>query len=390
MGDGDGHAKRRLVAGVEVSPLSLGGALLGLQEGPAILRLARASGIKLVDTSSAYGPSEKTIGASPHEFVVATKFGNPCELNGGRHDYSVAHARACLEQSASALGGKRIACLQLHSPPEWPSPVANRELVAALNGWVREGAIGGWGASVHTVNGGQIMLDAGATMLQVPYSVLQQEHAPLLAVAMLRGAGVLAQSALCQGWLTDAGVAAARLLLHAPARFAPERIRCHAHGGRVVAFRELLRRVLAMHALARDHAMTISELALRFVVHSPGATSALVQVRSPRGARAPTVRGPSLSAPPLSAGALGDAARGARRARRERAAAAGVPRRARRDGRRAERRRHGARARRGRARVALGRADAAALRRGRRAARRARAQLRRARRARARRRRRRR
>ena len=165
------------------------------------------------------------------------------------------------------------------------------------------------------------MLDAGATMLQVPYSVLQQEHAPLLAVAMLRGAGVLAQSALCQ-WLTD-GAAAARLLLHAPARFAPERIRCHAHGGASCPASSSA--ACSLHALARDHAMTISELALRFVVHSPGATSALVQVL-PARARAPTVRGPSLSAPPLSAGALGDAARGARRARRAAAAAGATPR----------------------------------------------------------------
>ena len=276
----------RSLAGTPVAAVSLGGAMLGgvpEHEARAILQLAAERGVRLVDTSSAYGDSERRIGAAAAPgLAVATKFGNPCALNGHTHDYSVAHARACLQQSVSALGGKRIACLQLHSPPEWPSPVANRELVAALNGWVREGAIGGWGASVHTVNGGQILLSAGASMLQVPYSVLQQEHAPLLAMAMLRGAGVLVQSALCQGWLTDAGARAARRAPRAARHRVAVRVAL-APGcgdtGRSTC--ELLRRVVAATSARAHHPRGgIAELALRFAAHAPGATSALAQVSS--------------------------------------------------------------------------------------------------------------
>ena len=58
------------------------------------------------------------------------------------------------------------------------------------------GAIGGWGASVHSVHGGQVALQAGADMLQVPYSCLQQENLPLLVICGLRRTGVLVQSAV--------------------------------------------------------------------------------------------------------------------------------------------------------------------------------------------------
>ena len=37
-----------------------------------------------------------------------------------------------------------------------------------LESFKASGAIGGWGASVHSVNGGQVVLQAGADMLQVP------------------------------------------------------------------------------------------------------------------------------------------------------------------------------------------------------------------------------
>ena len=65
---------RTLAPGVVVSPLSLGGALLGAAdaaEAAAILRVAVASGIALVDTSSAYGASEMVVKPSLHSANVA-------------------------------------------------------------------------------------------------------------------------------------------------------------------------------------------------------------------------------------------------------------------------------------------------------------------------------
>ena len=85
---------RTLFAGFDVSALTLGGAALGAidaEEAQAILGVAAAAGITLVDTSSAYGASEAIIGHSAAELSVATKFGNPCGLNDHKHDYSVAH-----------------------------------------------------------------------------------------------------------------------------------------------------------------------------------------------------------------------------------------------------------------------------------------------------------
>mgnify|MGYP003319806450 CR=1 FL=1 len=72
-------------------------------------------------------------------------------------------------------------------------------IVDVLTSLKASGTIGGWGASVHSVRGGQIVLSAGADMLQVPFSILQQEHAALLAQCAVLRKGVLVQSALCQG-----------------------------------------------------------------------------------------------------------------------------------------------------------------------------------------------
>ena len=106
--------RRSRAPGVVVSPLSLGGALLGAAdaaEAAAILRVAvapvRGDDPALVAdgrAGSAYAPAaEERIGESPHDsLVVATKFGNPCELNGHTHDYSVGWLRGCLFQFANA------------------------------------------------------------------------------------------------------------------------------------------------------------------------------------------------------------------------------------------------------------------------------------------------
>ena len=269
---------RRLYEGFSVPALSLGGALLGGLPGhevAAILRLAAKAGMRLVDTSSAYGKSEAVIGAAAVEMSVATKFGNPCGLNGHTHDYSPSHCAQALYNSLAQLQGKKIACLQLHSPPEAPSPLTPA-LVDLLNTLRGAGKFGSWGASVHTVNGGAIALSAGAQMLQMPYNLLQQENAALLAMCAVRGVGVLVQSCLCQGWLTDAGLTAARLLLSVPHRVTSTIL---VHGASVDLL-AMLQRVLALGEIARSHGLSLSSMAMRFALHTVGVSSLLVQVRT--------------------------------------------------------------------------------------------------------------
>jgi hypothetical protein len=66
--------------------------------------------------------------------------------------------------------------------------------------------------------------------LQVPFNLLQQETAALLATCAVHGVGTLVQSSLCQGWLTEQGVLAARLLLSQPHRVPPTVANDHGHG----------------------------------------------------------------------------------------------------------------------------------------------------------------
>ena len=88
---------------------------------------------------------------------------------------------------------------------------------------------------------------------------------------------MLVQSALCQGWLTDVGVAAARLLLAA----GPRRVPRHAPTAYPsIDFHAMLRAILRLDSIAARLRCTITALALRYVVHAPGCTSALVQART--------------------------------------------------------------------------------------------------------------
>ena len=57
-------------------------------EGKRLVEEARAAGMNLVDTSSAYGLSEYVIGtAACDDLLVASKFGNPTHQNPA-HDWS--------------------------------------------------------------------------------------------------------------------------------------------------------------------------------------------------------------------------------------------------------------------------------------------------------------
>ena len=208
-GGSPAHAALRR-AGDAVAAVSLGGATLGDGEGARILEAACRAGVALVDTSDAYGHSEFVVGLASCGVAVATKYGNPCARNGYAHDWSVAAGRAALDASRAALRGKRLALYQLHSPPaDAVTPAVAQVLEAA----VTAGEIGGWGASVHSFECGRRCVALGCDALQVPFNVLQQEHAALIDGCRSAGVGVLAQSVLAQGWLTTQGVGVARALL---------------------------------------------------------------------------------------------------------------------------------------------------------------------------------
>ena len=275
---------RRLLrrAGDAVAAVSLGGATLGDGEGARILEAACRAGVALVDTSDAYGHSEFVVGLASCGVAVATKYGNPCARNGYAHDWSVAAGRAALDASRAALRGKRLALYQLHSPPaDAVTPAVAQVLEAA----VTAGEIGGWGASVHSFECGRRCVALGCDALQVPFNVLQQEHAALIDGCRSAGVGVLAQSVLAQGWLTTQGVGVARALLAGRADLLPREVGAGGDGRARVPFRELLRRVAAFGGIADACGSRPQDVAIRFAAHAPGIASALVQVTSHRQLR---------------------------------------------------------------------------------------------------------
>ena len=93
------EAVRTLCPGHEATAVSLGGAMLGgvsSKGADSILAIARDAGIKLVDTSSAYGDSEWHIGLSDSNMLGELRicptaiyaYQQHCIVNGRRHHHS--------------------------------------------------------------------------------------------------------------------------------------------------------------------------------------------------------------------------------------------------------------------------------------------------------------
>lgn len=166
------------------------------------------SGITLIDTSIDYGLSEERIGRHighrRDEYVLTSKCGcplteDPNATRGvGPHDYSRSHLVAGLEQSLRRLGTDRIDVLQVHISPSVEVLEAD-EVIATLRDMQDQGKvrfIGMSGVLPHIED--HIAMDV-FDVFQVPYSVVEPQHADAIAAAARAGAGVIVRGGAAKG-----------------------------------------------------------------------------------------------------------------------------------------------------------------------------------------------
>jgi len=262
--------------GLRVSRVSLGAVEIGIDYGivePGQARRRPSAevaidlihrsidlGINLIDTAPGYGESEELIGQALDQTdyrgrcIIATK----CPGFRDRGPLSTADVNRLVAESITTslkrLRTERLDIVQIHYASV--ESVRDNWLLDPLQAAQKAGQIGWLGISTYQEAETLLAVESGAyDLIQIPYNLLNQQMAiKVIPKAQALGVGVLIRSAFLKGALTE------------KAAHLPE------HLG------TLRERVAGLQRLATGYS-GLPELALRFCLSNPGATSVLVGTR---------------------------------------------------------------------------------------------------------------
>lgn len=158
-----------------------------LEEAKATLRAAYEGGVTFFDTADVYGGgrSESIIGeflrevpAAGDEVLVATKLGRRGDP-GWPQNFTRKVVRQHTEDSLQRLQKERVDLTQLHCVP--PEVLKQGEVFGWLDELVAEGKLGGYGASVESMDEAlDCIADGRVTSLQIIFNVLRQKPVKVL------------------------------------------------------------------------------------------------------------------------------------------------------------------------------------------------------------------
>jgi aryl-alcohol dehydrogenase-like predicted oxidoreductase len=279
--------------GIQVSAYCLGAMMLGEwgnkdhQDGVRIVHAALDAGINFVDTADVYshGESEEIVGRAlkgrRDEVVLATKV----HANMGTGENTSGNSRRWIryevEQSLRRLGTDWIDLYQIHRP----DPRTDiEETLSVLTDLIREGKVRAIGCSTFPA---ELIVEAhwaaerrGLERFrceQPPYSLFARGiEAGVLPVCERYGMGVIVWSPLSGGWLTgkyrhgkEIDMASGRAS-RIPQRFDPS----------LPANQHKLDLVDQLETVAADAGVSLTHLALAFVVSHPAVTAAIIGPRT--------------------------------------------------------------------------------------------------------------
>lgn len=275
--------------GLEVSRIAFGTWQLGGEWGSFdekaamdAIRHARELGVNFFDTAQAYGfgKSEQILGNALREelkhnrdqIVIATKGG----INPGSsrpRDASRSWLRKGVEESLRALDLDYIDLYQVH----WPDPnTPAEETASALQEMVDEGKIRHVGVSNYDARQmAEFERIRPVETLQPPYHLFRRGiEEEILPYAREHNIGVLVYSPLGSGLLTGR--------LTPDVQFEPSDWRAHASAFQGEKLRRNLAVVDRLSEFARERGMSVSQLAIAWVLAQPGVHVAIVGARSSR------------------------------------------------------------------------------------------------------------
>jgi aryl-alcohol dehydrogenase-like predicted oxidoreductase len=273
---------------LKVSPIAFGAWELGGEWGAFrpddavdAIRRARALGVNLFDTAQAYGfgASERLLAAALRdhldhfrsELVIATKGGLRSTADGLVRDSSPSWLRLGVDQSLEAMGVDYIDLYQIH----WPDPqVSFAETAGALQELVDEGKIRHVGLSNFDAEQISEFARTGPVeTLQPPYHLFRQDAArDLLPFCRQHDIGVLAYGSLAHGLLSGR--------LGEDTTFAHDDWRRTSPIFHGEPFVKNLAAVRALQTVAAELGVTVSQLAIAWVLDNPGIDVAIVGTRN--------------------------------------------------------------------------------------------------------------
>ena len=273
--------------GMKVTPFGLGTMVLGawgntdVDECHRIVQGALDAGINLVDTADGYGDGHnealvgQALGKRRQEVVLCTKFHHPVgdDADPNRRGNSRRWIMTAVEDSLRRLGTDWIDVYQVHRPDP---DTALEETVEALTDLVRAGKIRAWGTSTfpaEEIMAAHWIADRRGGLAprseQPPYSILCRGiERDVLPTTRRLGMGVLVWSPLSGGWLTgkytrtDPTPAASRAVTN-PDHFDTE------NPAKFDAVERLA-------AIAAEAGLSLTHMALAWVVEHPAVTTALI------------------------------------------------------------------------------------------------------------------
>jgi hypothetical protein len=247
------------------------------------IRRAWELGINVFDTAQGYGfgASERLLATALREpldhvrseVVVATKGGLRQTPDGLVRDSSPLWLRLGVEQSLVAMGIDHIDLYQVH----WPDPrVPLADTAGALSDLVDEGLIRHVGLSNFDVEQIAEFARSGAVeTLQPPYHLFRQDAAKvLLPFCRQHDIGVLVYGALAHGLLSGA--------LSETTMFAPDDWRRSNAMFQGEQFATNLAVVRELQTIAADLAISVSQLAVAWVLGNPAVDAAILGTRNAR------------------------------------------------------------------------------------------------------------
>ena len=286
------EARRLGRRGIEVAPIALGTMMFGAwgntdeAECRRMVDAALDAGITLFDTADMYddGTSERILGAALRgrrdRVVLATKVGNPMNGDPERRGLSRRWVTQACDDSLRRLGVDHIDLYQMHRPDP-DTPIG--ETLEVLGELVTAGKVRAVGTSTFSAVQLRDTLDtatalgvAEPTSEQPPYSLLARGiERDVLPLCRNERVGVICWAPLNGGWLTgkyqgtggDPDDRANRQGDHFD--YKDEAMRA-----------EKRRAVDALAAIAEDVGLSLTQLALGFVLDDPTITAAIIGPRT--------------------------------------------------------------------------------------------------------------
>lgn len=279
--------------GIKVSPYCLGTMMLGAwgnpdhAEGIAMVRRALEAGINFVDTADSYsdGESETILGEAlagrRDDVVVSTKAHFPMGTDPNRAGNSRRWLARAVEDSLRRLDTDWIDVLQIHRP----DPDTDiEETLSTLSDLVHAGKVRVVGTStfpaeqiVHAQWVAEARGNVRPRVEQAPYSILNRAvEAAVLPTCQQFGIGVTAWSPLSSGWLTGRYRTVGDVDLSSGRRA----IQAHKFDPDSVGNRAKLDAVTALAGLADELGVSMTHLAIAFVLAHPGVTAAILGPRT--------------------------------------------------------------------------------------------------------------